>query len=135
MNNLEKMNKMVESDPELQEKLEAEVRRLAKSKEAANPEEALIMAVKTVMGIDLLDTGTDTDAGESTKMDLEELDEVSGGNIEHRYNNHEDANKQVMNVYVGKFPTLLGLWHDSMVDTVNAFNNKLDQVLGWFGIG
>ena len=134
MNNLEKMNAMLAGDPEMEGKLEAEIKRLAESKEAANVEEALIMAVKTVMGIDLLDAGTDTDAGESIKMDLEELDEVSGGNIEHRYNNHEDANKQVMNVYVGKFPTLLGLWHDSMVDTVNAFNNKLDQVLGWFGL-
>ena len=67
-------------------------------------------------------------------MDLEELDEVSGGNIEHRYNDHKDAQKQVLSEYRGKFPTLLGLWHDSMVDTVNAFNNKLDQVLGWFGL-
>ena len=138
MNNLQKMNKMVENNPELKGKLEAEIKRLAESKEAANAEEAMIMAVETVMGIDLTEGTTNADAGKIAELDLDAMDKVSGGkvfhNIEHQYNNKEDAQKQVMREYRGKFPTLIGLYHDDIVDIVNKVGNTVNQVCEWFGI-
>lgn len=55
MNNLDKLAEMLQNDPELQEKINLEVRRLAESGEARNLVEGLDMAINSILGIDLTD--------------------------------------------------------------------------------
>ena len=78
MTNMEKIAEMVKNDPSLQEKLDAESKRLAESGKT-DIREISADAVKAVFGVELtgeeLDQLTDTNA----KMDLDELDNVAGG--------------------------------------------------------
>jgi hypothetical protein len=55
MNNLDKLAEMLQSNPELQEKINAEVKRLAESGEATGLIEGLDMAINNILGIDLTD--------------------------------------------------------------------------------
>ena len=55
MDNLEKLAEMLQSNPELQDKINAEVRRLAESGEATGIVEGLDMAINNILGIDLTD--------------------------------------------------------------------------------
>ena len=75
MTNIEKAKEMLENNPELMEKVNAEVERLANAKEAATPEEAMAKAIKTVLDIDV----PEEELKESRKMNLDELDDVAGG--------------------------------------------------------
>ena len=75
MTNLEKANEMLKKDPELMEKVSAEVERLANAKEAATPEEAMAKAIKTVLDIDV----TEEELKGAKELNLDELDNVAGG--------------------------------------------------------
>ena len=53
MSNLEKMNVILLDDPDLAEQVAAEITRLVEGRNAVGEEEALIRAVRTVLGIEL----------------------------------------------------------------------------------
>ena len=85
MNNQEKITEMLKNDPELAEKLAAETKRLADSGKK-DVREITAESIKAVFGIDLTDEELDQVAGtaakaaeEATKLDLDELDDVAGG--------------------------------------------------------
>ena len=82
MNNLEKMNEMLKNDPALQEKLAVETKRLTDSGEK-DIRKISAEAIKATFGVDLtdgeLDQVADAAAKASTKLDLDELDNVAGG--------------------------------------------------------
>jgi len=93
MNRMEQALEMLENKPELTEKLFAEAERLIAGNEAAGTQEALISAAKTVLGVDFAG-----EAGENGKLDLEELDAVSGGvnacgHAEYKDYNEEEKKK------------------------------------------
>ena len=75
MTNMEKAKEMMEKDPELMEKVNAEVERLVNAKEGSSLEEAMAKAIKTVLDIDV----AEEELKESRKMNLDELDDVAGG--------------------------------------------------------
>ena len=87
MTNMEKANDMLEKNPELMEKVNAEVKRLANAKEAATPEEAMAKAIKTVLDIEVAEDEFKAPAEDAPKaptdgaqkMSLDELDDVAGG--------------------------------------------------------
>ena len=82
MSNLEKIEEMMKNDPTLQEKLAAETKRLTDSGEK-DLRKISAEAVKATFGTDLtdeeLDQVTNAAAKASTKLDLDELDNVAGG--------------------------------------------------------
>ena len=82
MSNLEKIEEMMKSDPTLQEKLAAETKRLTDSGEK-DIRKISAEAIKAVYGVDLtdeeLDQVTKVAAKASTKLDLDELDNIAGG--------------------------------------------------------
>ena len=79
MNNLEKINEMLKDSPELKQKITEEAKRLAESKEAGDPKEAIVKAVKVGLGIELTPEELDALFETPGKMDLEDLDNVAGG--------------------------------------------------------
>ena len=80
MSNSKKIREMMKNDPTLLEKLEAEIKRLSESGEK-DIEDIRAEAIKTVFGVDMAEEEPDQ-AGTATKLDLDELDEVSGGFLE-----------------------------------------------------
>ena len=87
MTNLEKVFEVLTKEPETGKKLTAEIDRLVESKEASDRKEAAAKVVKTELGIDLTQEELDTvfSTAEETgkvKMDLNELENVSGGAFE-----------------------------------------------------
>ena len=82
MSNLEKIEEMMKSDPTLQEKLAAETKRLTDGGEK-DVRKISAEAVKATFGTELTDEELDqiTNVAEkaSTKLDLDELDNVAGG--------------------------------------------------------
>ena len=74
MTNLEKAKEMLENNPELMEKVNAEVERLANAKEAATPEEAMAKAIKTVLDIEVAEDELKASTNEAQKLSLDELD-------------------------------------------------------------
>lgn len=92
MSNIEKMAEMLHNNPELQDRIEAEMERLAGANETADGMDALAMAVKAVLGIDLSGEDVETLAAESGVLDsnaesrelsLDELETLSGGKKYH----------------------------------------------------
>ena len=77
MSNKEKIREMMKNDPTLLEKLEAEIKRLSESGEK-DIVDIRAEAIKTVFGVGKTEEEPDQ-AGTATKLDLDELDEVSGG--------------------------------------------------------
>ena len=77
MSNSEKIREMMKNDPTLLEKLEAETQRLTESGKT-DTQEIRAEAIKAVFGVDMTEEEPDQ-AGTATKLDLDELDEVSGG--------------------------------------------------------
>ena len=92
MNNLEKMEEMLKDNPELKQKITEEAKQLAESKEAGDAKEAIAKAIKAVLDNDL--TGEELNAmmEKSGKMDLDDLDQVAGGNI------IDDATRELTNL-------------------------------------
>ena len=86
MTNLEKIEEMMKNDPSLQEKLAAETKRLTDSGEK-DLRKISAEAIKATFGTDLTDEELDqvtkvaAEASKkaSTKLDLDELDNVAGG--------------------------------------------------------
>ena len=86
MSNLEKIDKMAKSNPELLEKLATESKRLADSGEK-DIRKISAEAIKAVYGVDLTDEELDqvadsaakASAKPSAKLNLDELDNVAGG--------------------------------------------------------
>ena len=85
MNNLEKIAEMLNNDPELLKKLEAESKRLTESGKK-DIREITAEAVKAIFGTDLTDEELDQivntapkAAEEPTKLGLDALDDVAGG--------------------------------------------------------
>ena len=133
MNVMGKITQMLENDPTLQEKLEAEIKRLAENKEVTNPEEALIKAVKNIMDIDLIPEGTDAVPEEKVDAELspDEMDTVAGGKVfenwEHRYDN--DAQRQDLARQIpATFPRLAVLYRDDIVDIRNKIANSINNL-------
>jgi len=79
MNNLEKMNEIFKDNPEMKQKITEEVKRLAESKEAGDPKEAIAKAVKAGLGIELTPEELGAMLEKPEKMDLDDLDAVAGG--------------------------------------------------------
>ena len=77
MSSKEKIREMMKNDPTLLEKLEAETQRLTESGKT-DTQEIRAEAIKAVFGVDMTEEEPDQ-AGTATKLDLDELDEVSGG--------------------------------------------------------
>ena len=55
MNNLEKVAELLQNDPQLQEKINEEAKRVAEKGEASGLVEAVDMAINNILGIDLTD--------------------------------------------------------------------------------
>ena len=89
MSNSKKIREMMKNDPTLLEKLEAEIKRLSENGEK-EIEDIRAEAIKAVFGVDKTEEEPDQ-AGTATKLDLDELDEVSGGFLE-----PEDSTIQVI---------------------------------------
>ena len=140
MNILEKMKEMLENKPELEEKLKAEIKSLAESREATDPDEALIKAIKNVLDIDLTreELAVMSAADEPKELDPDEMDTAAGGKVfknwEHRFNNRKDAEEYLFAHYMGRIPTLLGLCRDDFIDFRNKLANDANSILEKIGI-
>ena len=79
MNNLTKMNEILKDNPELQQKITAEAKKLVENKEAENLKEAFAKAINAVLDIELTQEELDALFETPEKMNLDDLDAVAGG--------------------------------------------------------
>ena len=76
--NVKKLEKALRENQELAAKFEAELRRIAKEKDAANDGEAFVKAAKAV-GFDITVTDLEKASAETQELDAEEMEKGAGG--------------------------------------------------------
>ena len=114
MNNAEKMEEMLNENPELGQKISAEADRLMESEEVGDPKEAIAKAVKAVLSIDLTQEELDAMLEESGELDLDDLDQIAGGNI------FDDAMRKVANMTT---TIMLDLIQKNEIDNMRVSNS------------
>ena len=78
MNNLEKIEEILKSDPEMQKKLAVETKRLMDSGEK-DMKAISSKAAKAVFGVDLTDAELDQVVNATQELDLDAMEKVCGG--------------------------------------------------------
>ena len=79
MKGIEKLGEALKDNSELQDKITAEVKRIAENKEASDPKEAVAKAVKTVLDIDLTEEQLNQLFPKAKELSPDEMEQVSGG--------------------------------------------------------
>ena len=79
---IEKINEMLSNSEELQKKYTDELKRISETNEAATPDEAVVIAVKNVLDIDLNLSELEKLRAQQETLDSEELKSISGGEEE-----------------------------------------------------
>ncbi len=81
MTNLEKMNEMLINNPELQQKIDTEIKRFAKTKETDDPKKIFASTAKSVLDIDFSEEEVNEIFSKVRPLSPEELEQASGGGI------------------------------------------------------
>ncbi len=69
----------IQNDTEFRKKFEAKLREISASGEFATPQEAAVKAIHDLLGLDVTTADLEKAQAQSEELDVEELDQVSGG--------------------------------------------------------
>ena len=81
MDSIEKLKEELNNNPELQEKINAEAKRIAENKEASDPREAIGKAIKAILDIDLTEEELAALVPQGTELSMAEMEQASGGDV------------------------------------------------------
>ena len=79
MTKLEKMNEMLISNPELQQKIDAELKRFAETRETDDPKKIFASTAKSVLDIDFSEEEVNEIFSKVRPLNPEEMEQASGG--------------------------------------------------------